>query len=345
MASPPPEILTCAYPAQGAPMPASSFHWWRDSYTLEKYQFRFTARVRCSWRGRERLRLGRPAAPCGPVAASGWPRPRVHHEALSCGLHVDVDVDLEHLLEGGNSAVSGCSRKIWTGAVSSPSGGPQRPESSLAGTRSPEGPFKRSSRIRFTWVRSGTRTSAIPGQHQAIVDRAVWERTQQQLQEHRVRAGHHDAGHEKSPLIGRLVDENRDGLTPGHARKGERKCRYYVSRNFPAQGLAPSRVGWRLPARELEDRVAAAVGEMLGDDSAVLEATQKTDINSGQVDRVRSCGGLALESRNQSARRTTTTPSALPARALRSSTLSPSSTSSRATHSSPRGSASILVWW
>jgi len=125
-----------------------------------------------------------------------------------------------------------------------------------------------------------------PGQHQAIVDRAVWERTRQQLQEHRVRARSHDASHEKSPLIGRLVDENGTGLTPSHARKGERKYRYYVSRNFPAQGLAPPRVGWRLPARELEDRVAAAVGEMLSDESAVLEAAQKTDIDSGQVDRV-----------------------------------------------------------
>jgi site-specific DNA recombinase len=46
------------------------------------------------------------------------------------------------------------------------------------------------------------------------------------------------------------------------------------------------RVGWRLPARELEDRVAAAVGEILGDESAVIEAAQKTDINSSQVDRV-----------------------------------------------------------
>src|SRR5208282_5338080 len=27
-----------------------------------------------------------------------------------------------------------------------------------------------------------------------------------------------------------------DGLTPSHARKGERKYRYYFSRNFPAQG-------------------------------------------------------------------------------------------------------------
>jgi DNA invertase Pin-like site-specific DNA recombinase len=125
-----------------------------------------------------------------------------------------------------------------------------------------------------------------PGQHQAIVDRAVWERTQQQLQEHRVRAKSHDASFEKSPLTGRLVDENGAGLTPSHARKGERKYRYYISRNFPAQGLAPSRLGWRLPARELEDRVAAAIGEMLGDESAVLEAAQKTDINSSQVDSV-----------------------------------------------------------
>jgi site-specific DNA recombinase len=125
-----------------------------------------------------------------------------------------------------------------------------------------------------------------PGQHRAIVDRVVWERIQQQLQEHRVRAKGHDASGQKSPLVGRLFDENGDGLTPSHARKGERKYRYYVSRNFPAQGLAPSRVGWRLPAKELEDRVAAAVGEMLGDESAVLEAAQKTDIDSSQVDRV-----------------------------------------------------------
>jgi hypothetical protein len=83
-----------------------------------------------------------------------------------------------------------------------------------------------------------------------------------------------------------LVDENGDGLTPSHARKGERKYRYYVSRNFPAQGVAPSRVGWRLPARELEDRVAAAVGEMLGDESAVLEAAQKIASHSSHVDRV-----------------------------------------------------------
>jgi site-specific DNA recombinase len=125
-----------------------------------------------------------------------------------------------------------------------------------------------------------------PGQHQAILERAVWERTQQQLREHTVRCKIRDASVEKSPLTGRLVDENGDGLTPSHARKGERKYRYYVSRSFPAQGLAPSRVGWRLPARELEDRVAAALREMLDDESSVLEAAQKTTPDSSQIDRV-----------------------------------------------------------
>jgi hypothetical protein len=41
-----------------------------------------------------------------------------------------------------------------------------------------------------------------------------------------------------------------------------------------------------LPARELEDRVAAAVREMLDDQTSVLEAAQKTDIDSRQMDWV-----------------------------------------------------------
>jgi len=114
-----------------------------------------------------------------------------------------------------------------------------------------------------------------PGQHEAILDGAVWERTQQQPCEHRVRSESRNARVEKSPLTGRIVDENGDGLTPSHARKGERKYRYYVSRNFQAQGSTPSRAGWRLPACQLEDRVAAAVREMLDDQASVLEALRK----------------------------------------------------------------------
>src|SRR5208282_2084125 len=71
-----------------------------------------------------------------------------------------------------NSAVFGCSKKIWTAAVSFPNGGPQRPVSSLAATRSPEEHFTGSFRILSTSVRSDTRTCAI----QASIGRSWSER-------------------------------------------------------------------------------------------------------------------------------------------------------------------------
>lgn len=125
-----------------------------------------------------------------------------------------------------------------------------------------------------------------PGQHQAILDRAVWERTQQQLRQHRMRVKSGSLSAERSPLMGRLVDEHGARLTPSHARKGERKYRYYISRNLPAQGAMPSGLGWRLPARELEGRVAAAIRQMLDDQTAVFEAAQKTDMHSHDINQV-----------------------------------------------------------
>jgi len=126
-----------------------------------------------------------------------------------------------------------------------------------------------------------------PGQHQAIVDRTEWERTQRQLQEHPIRTKSHDASLERSPLTGRLVDENGDGLTPSYARKRERKYRYYVSRDVPSQGLASSRVGWRLPARELENRVAAAIsGKCSMTGLLFLKAAQRTTHDAGRIERV-----------------------------------------------------------
>lgn len=113
----------------------------------------------------------------------------------------------------------------------------------------------------------------------------MWERTQQQLAAHRVLAKSENTGSEKSPLIGRLVDETGARLTPSHARKGTRKYRYYISRAL-TDGILPAGRGWRLPARDLEHRVAAAVGAMLGDESALLEAVPHTDSNSSQLDRV-----------------------------------------------------------
>ena len=88
-----------------------------------------------------------------------------------------------------------------------------------------------------------------PGQHEALLDRDLWERTQQQRLERRVSNKTKPTMVETSPLTGRLFDEHGEGLTPSHARKGERRYRYYVSRNLITGTVNPARHGWRFARR------------------------------------------------------------------------------------------------
>ncbi len=63
----------------------------------------------------------------------------------------------------------------------------------------------------------------------------------------------------------------------GHRREQERAVNFRRRRR--AIELAPALL-------QLEERVAVAVGEMLGDEPALLEAAQKTDANSNPIDCV-----------------------------------------------------------
>jgi hypothetical protein len=110
------------------------------------------------------------------------------------------------------------------------------------------------------------KTESYPGKHPAIIEPAVWEEVQDLLRQRAARARRttkdpidHTAK-EPSPLVGKLRDETGDRLTPSHARSGERRKRYYVSRRLvmAARDVSdPS--GWRLPAEELERCISDAV--------------------------------------------------------------------------------------
>ena len=75
-----------------------------------------------------------------------------------------------------------------------------------------------------------------------------------------------------SPLIGKLFDESGQSLTPNHAVKGERRYRYYVSRNLINGTSDSRRSGWRLPAPEIERTVASAAYTILSDEAAIADA-------------------------------------------------------------------------
>ena len=57
--------------------------------------------------------------------------------------------------------------------------------------------------------------------------------------------------------MGKLFDDSGQSLMPSHAVKGERRYRYYVSRNLIKGTSDSGRSGWRLAAPEIERAVAA----------------------------------------------------------------------------------------
>ena len=122
------------------------------------------------------------------------------------------------------------------------------------------------------------------GQHQAIVDKEVWDKVQERL---RKQAAHHrtlDAkGVASSPLAGKLFDEKGEPLYACAANKGARRYRYYVSRKVVQGPAAKSKNGWRLPALEIERAVASASRQMLGDRRAVAANLQEAGVAIGDL--------------------------------------------------------------
>lgn len=70
------------------------------------------------------------------------------------------------------------------------------------------------------------------GRHPPIIEDAQWQRVQARLQDRagRMRGREPAEGRgTSSPLIGKLIDEAGDRLTPTQTTKGSRRYRYYVS--------------------------------------------------------------------------------------------------------------------
>jgi site-specific DNA recombinase len=113
--------------------------------------------------------------------------------------------------------------------------------------------------------------AVFPGQHPAIIDALTWDRVQgtlkSNLQGHRTRA----TAVNPSLLTGLVFDEHSNPLTPTHAKKGERRYRYYSSLALLKEGRQAAPDAIRLPAHELENAVLQALCRFMKDESRLLE--------------------------------------------------------------------------
>jgi DNA invertase Pin-like site-specific DNA recombinase len=110
-----------------------------------------------------------------------------------------------------------------------------------------------------------------PGEHEAIIDEALWDAVQAQLAGNRAeRASGSNADH-PSLLAGLAYDgDSRTRMTPTHAVKAGKRYRYYVSQTLIAGARSASPGGRRVPASDLEQLVVGRVRRFLSDEPALF---------------------------------------------------------------------------
>lgn len=119
------------------------------------------------------------------------------------------------------------------------------------------------------------------GEHDAIIDRELWEAVQLMLRGNR--NCHRIGGNAESPslLAGMIHDAEGRPMSPSHATKGSKRYRYYftqvgVNRKMPADG-------WRIPAVDIEKAVANKLASWLGRSAELLDALGPSENPAGLV--------------------------------------------------------------
>jgi DNA invertase Pin-like site-specific DNA recombinase len=128
----------------------------------------------------------------------------------------------------------------------------------------------------------GHKGVTYPGQHDAIIDRKVFDAVRSRLDNNAALRQSPTNAKAPSLLTGLVYDETGDRMCPTHANKKGRRYRYYISKRLMHR-TASTDGGWRLPASELEGAVTRAIGDFLRDGIRVVDALELTGIDPDRL--------------------------------------------------------------
>jgi site-specific DNA recombinase len=100
-------------------------------------------------------------------------------------------------------------------------------------------------------VHKGT---AYPGEHEAIITRALWDKVHAIMRESPRKRAANTRAQTPALLKGLIFGPTGCAMTPTHTRKGNKLYRYYVSQSVLKRGAGACPVG-RVPAAEIEGAV------------------------------------------------------------------------------------------
>ena len=128
--------------------------------------------------------------------------------------------------------------------------------------------------------------NAYPGEHEPIVDKALWDQVQAVLAENRVDRTIGTHAKHPSLLAGLAFDESGERLTPTHANKNGTRYRYYVSKSLITVATKDRSQGRRIPAGDLEGLVIGRLRAFLADEGAILSAISQATKNGTEQQRL-----------------------------------------------------------
>ena len=103
---------------------------------------------------------------------------------------------------------------------------------------------------------------SYPGEHEAIIDRATWDKVHAILAENTVARSNQTRAQTAALLRGIMFAPGGHAMTPSHTRKRGRLYRYYVATDAIRQGYSECPVRG-VPAAEVEEAVVAQVRHLL----------------------------------------------------------------------------------
>ena len=110
-------------------------------------------------------------------------------------------------------------------------------------------------------VHKGT---AYPGEHEAIIDKGMWDRVQAILKTSPRERGAKTRTKSEALLKGLIFTQSGVAMSPTYARKGDRLYHYYVSQDLIKNRIPPPIDGqMRLPAAMVEGAVIAEIRRMI----------------------------------------------------------------------------------
>jgi site-specific DNA recombinase len=130
------------------------------------------------------------------------------------------------------------------------------------------------------------RGQTFDGQHEAIIDDAIFAEVQDLLKDgarHSTTLSSQDDMH---LLTGILFDETGKRLSPSHATKSGRRYRYYISGELMRGRKIKSGTDWRIPTSRLDPIVVDAILAFLRSRSGLLDTVDDTTLSPDHVEKI-----------------------------------------------------------